>query len=273
MSGCRFSLLLAVFLATVASCRANDGALSLGGTPRLMSSHKTVSMQSEVIRMTVGEETVTVDCRFVFRNVGPACTVRMGFPDQGRGDVPGADGADFVNKKKPIKTSFQSFASYVNGRKTATKILRGAGMGEYWHVKMVRFPAKSVVRVRDVYTQPVGAQITSGRSVLSQVSYILRTGASWKGTIGSTDIFVMFQRKRPASPLRPAGLKRGQEDKTLFETDWTGDAHRVYWRGFAAPTVQGNTLHFRRRNWRPTDRSDLYLAFDNRGPGTESAKP
>lgn len=258
---------LAVGFALALPARANDGALSKGGTPRLISGHSSVSMQSEVIRMTIGEETITTDCRFVFKNDGPACTVRMGFPDQGIGDVPGADHEEPEGSKTPARGTFRSFRSYINGKPVPTKVIRSGEPGGYWHVKEVRFPAKSTVTVRDVYTQIVGAQITGANSVLSQAVYILRTGASWKGNIGSTEVLVTFRRPRPTLPLEPMALKRGSEEDTLFRTDWTKASNRIYWRGFAIPTASGNTLRFVRKNWRPTDRSDLYLAFDNRGPG------
>jgi hypothetical protein len=254
--------LLAVLCLPLSAVRANDGAISMGGTPRLLSSHKTVSMQSEVIRMTVGEEKITTDCRFVFKNDGPAVTVRMGFPDQGRGDVAGAE--ENEPPGTPLRGTFITFKSYVDGKPIATKIVKGENVGDYWHVKDVRFPANSTVIIRDVYTQIAGTQITGVNTLLGQASYILHTGASWKGNIGSTEVLVTFQRKRPTLPLEPAVLRREVQDKVLYDTDWSKDSHRVYWRGFAIPTVKGNTLRFYRTNWKPTPRSDIYLAFDNK---------
>ena len=60
---------------------ANDASLSTSGTPKLMSGHPSISMESEVVRMLIGKEKVSVNCEFVFVNHGPATTVRMGFPD------------------------------------------------------------------------------------------------------------------------------------------------------------------------------------------------
>jgi hypothetical protein len=67
--------------------RANDGGIAWGGNPRLLQSHPSVTMQSEEINITVRNETVTADCRFVFRNDGKATKVRMGFPAEGAGDM------------------------------------------------------------------------------------------------------------------------------------------------------------------------------------------
>jgi hypothetical protein len=56
------------------ACRAdaNDTELSSGGTPRPLTGNTTVSMRSEQVRVEIGDTHVTVDCRFVFHNQGPA---------------------------------------------------------------------------------------------------------------------------------------------------------------------------------------------------------
>ena len=78
-------VVVAGLLALGVRASANDGGIHMGGSPGLLHGHPTVTMTGEVIKMTVDDAKVTVDCRFVFTNNGPACTVRMGFPDQGVG--------------------------------------------------------------------------------------------------------------------------------------------------------------------------------------------
>ncbi len=135
---------------------ANDGGISMGGTPRLLSGHPSVSMTSEVINIVVDKDGYTVDCRFVFTNTGPACAVRMGFPDEGSGanDPDEENGAEDIQHTPP-RTTFTSFRSYIDGNPAATKLVRGSEEGHYWHTKMVRFPANGVRRIRDVYTQRI----------------------------------------------------------------------------------------------------------------------
>ncbi len=58
------------FGCTPLSALANDGGISMGGTPRLLSGHPSVEMQSEVINMKVGDKQVEVECNFVFVNTG-----------------------------------------------------------------------------------------------------------------------------------------------------------------------------------------------------------
>ncbi|MEP6757329.1 MAG: hypothetical protein ABJA67_17630, partial [Chthonomonadales bacterium] len=76
------SALGTVFLVSGSSpTMANDGGISMGGSPKLLKGHPSVIMQSEIIRLNVKSEYVEVDCNFVFVNRGKKCTVRMGFPD------------------------------------------------------------------------------------------------------------------------------------------------------------------------------------------------
>lgn len=178
---------------------ANDGGISYGGSPRLLEGHPSVSMQSEVIRMTVGPDKATVDCRFVFRNSGAACRVRMGFPDQARGaDNPEEDSEGGPAPKTKPQSAFTSFRSYVDGHLVPTELIHGAHGGNWWHAKVVAFPAHRTVNVRDVYTVPLGGQIID-RGSMSQTSYILHTGSSWHGPIGRSEVDVTFT---PQSAVR-----------------------------------------------------------------------
>lgn len=260
------SVLFCVGLVSAAS--ANDGGISFGGSPGLLKGHPTVLMRSEVIRMTVGEEVVTVDCRFVFENSGPACTVRMGFPDEGRG----ADDPDEDEPHNPPTGTFTSFRSYVDGHPVATQLIRAAARSRYWHAKTVVFPAHSRHVVRDVYTVTVGAQITPVNSNAHQTSYILHTGASWHGPIGRTEVIVKFDRKRMTGPLAPQRVTAGQLRKSrgspVWGRDWSKQRNRVYYQGPSRPEVDGTTLRFLRSNWRPASKDDIYLVFDNQKAGS-----
>src|SRR5205085_272313 len=71
-----FAVIAIGTLLLVATARANDGGIAFGGSPGLLEGHQSVSMANEVVRMTVGDENATVDCRFVFKNNGPACVAR-----------------------------------------------------------------------------------------------------------------------------------------------------------------------------------------------------
>ncbi len=97
---------------------ADDGGISFGGSPHLLKGHKSVSMRTEQIRIDVHEKIINVDCKFVFHNDGPACTVRMGFPDEGLGAAEPYQGFPVPTGAK-LKATFESYVSYVDGKKLA----------------------------------------------------------------------------------------------------------------------------------------------------------
>jgi hypothetical protein len=258
----RAFVLIAASLALWSGASANDGGIAFGGSPGLLKGHPTVSMQSELISITVGEQNVMADCRFVFQNDGPACTVRMGFPDQGEGseDPDEAAGPDW--RGKPAAGTFTSFKSYVDGRPAASKLIRADRPGQFWHTKLVSFPAGGRRIVRDLYTVRGGAQLTRFNSSVHQTSYILHTGSSWHGPIGRTEVRVSFRRRGMSAPLSSIRVTRSQ-GAAVWERDWSRNHSRVFYRGPARDQVCGMSLIFIRENWRPTPQDDLFLFFDN----------
>jgi|SRR5579862_4832250 len=138
---------------TVLPCAAlaNDTNLTYGGSPRPLNGKGTVSMQSEVVKLDVRDGYVWVDCRFHFVNFGPACKVRVGFPDEDN-DIE----MDINGKPPPLTSSFRSFRSWVAGKEVHTSLTRNDTTGTVWHVKTVEFKANQPLEVRDLYTVDVG---------------------------------------------------------------------------------------------------------------------
>ncbi|HRF60547.1 MAG TPA: hypothetical protein PLH94_11640 [Fimbriimonadaceae bacterium] len=100
----------------------NDAALNWGGTPKLMDAHPTVRMVDEKITIVVGADMTTADCRFTFRNDGPACTVRMGFPDRADGAAdPDEELTEEEMKAPPKRGGMERFQSWVNGREVLSR--------------------------------------------------------------------------------------------------------------------------------------------------------
>lgn len=243
-------------LAPGAPARADDGWIGYGGSPRLLRGHPSVRMVSEAVRMEVGEREVRVDCRFLFRNDGPARSVRMGFPDE-------ADRYDEQDRSGYLR----SFPSYVEGRPVRTELLHAPTKALFWHAKTVRFPAHASVRVRDVYRIRVGVQDQTsyrGRTdfVYRQASYTLHTGASWRGRIDRAEIDVVFQRKRPRPPMRLVRAEHGEADRRL-EHPSSFTPSTVFYAGPCRPVAHGNTFRFVRTHWKPRLRDDLWLFFDS----------
>jgi hypothetical protein len=197
------ALLLAALFCAVVPARANDASLDLSGSPRLMAGHPSVRMQSERIFLRVEKNRVQADCRFTFVNTGPACVVRMGFPDDSY------ERRASASTDAPFKSGFTSFQSYVDGRAVPTRTESAAdsptagGDNTLWRVKMVAFGARgkrnSVRRVREVYTVPIGSELTF---LSSLAGYTLHTGSSWKGPIGKSEVEVLFARPLGRRALR-----------------------------------------------------------------------
>ena len=244
-------------VACLGTALANDANLSVGGTPKLMSGHATVRMEREKIVMTIGEATTTVVCDFWFKNDGPACAVRMGFPDEG-------SATEELDPSGKVSSNFDTFKSWVDGRSVQTKLV--AGEGEAWHVKAVRFGAHALVHVRDTYESKTGSGIASAgdsQGGCLWAEYTVHTGSSWKGSIGKTEILVTFKRELVPHRLKllSARLVGNDGDGRALKKGPFPKAGTIVWRGVSKPTVRGRTLRFLRTNWRPSDDDDLNLWF------------
>lgn len=258
-------VLVAVCLQFLSSpAAANDTELTNGGTPKALNGNTTVSMRREYVKMVIGEKWVTVDCRFTFRNRGPARLVRMGFPDEG-----GDPGEDPDAQPKTPKGTFTTFQSWVNGRPVRTRVIKSAEPGSVWHEKMVQFPAYGTLEVRDRYTVEVGSSVAFSPLSARLARYVLHTGASWQGNIGRSEIEVVFQRKSVPSPI---AVKRMPEidSRGRPEGNQSFEMRSLYYEGPSTPTVMGKTLRFVRTNWRPTKSDDILLLFDLSRPKTIS---
>lgn len=260
MKSFSFSALL-LLLGTVAM--ANDGGISLGGSPGLVNGHPSVRMEKEVIRMTVGEQSVTVDCRFTFTNHGPATTVRMGFPDYGLGaNDPYEERNTEWDKTKPVSV-YTSFRSWVDGKRAPTELVRSKVENQAWQAKMVTFDQGQTREVRDLYTMPLGGGVFDSAGSISEAGYVLHTGASWHGSIGSTLVVVTFNRKDMPGPLR-AIYGKSVEDIMSGKVGSPASKNEVICAGPGNPTASGKTLTFKRTNWIPTESDDIYLFFNYR---------
>jgi hypothetical protein len=251
-----FAVSAAALAILAPSARADDGAISFGGLPRLLSGSTSVAMQSEIVRMTVGSRTVTVDCRFVFKNSGPACTVRMGFPDQGDGDESDSTGT---------KGTFLTYQSSVDGVPVPTEVLQGTSSDHFWHAKTVHFDRGSVRLVHDIYTTYLGDQIaSSGDAAYDQTYYVLHTGSSWRGVIGRAEVDVTFLPGTTLLPIRLLPLSAIPGNNPAL---WSWSAARpgtVVYRGPCKPLVSGNKLVFIRKNFKPQYLDDILLYFHYR---------
>jgi hypothetical protein len=252
-------LLLAAATFTVG---ANDGGIEWGGSPKLLKGHPSVQMVSEHIKIEVQQQQIVVVADFVFKNHGKATTVRMGFPDFGEGasDVEEGSGTEVMKTPPPTETPLRNFESWVNGKKVKTELIRADRPGAFWRAKSVSFKSGETIRVRDRYLTAGGAQITMYNRLVKCVPYIVHTGSSWRGNIGSTLIDVKFRTPEVKMPLRPHPISV-LKGKRPWET-WIEDKPgTVIYSGFKLTAVGRDSLRFERKNWRPQKSNDLMIFY------------
>ena len=250
-------LLLVGLGALCCVARADDAEVSYGGSPSALKGTGQVTMQSEVVLLDIGPSSVKADCQFVFKNTGKATTIRMGFPD---GDSQEEDEQD---KKAPPQSSFTSFTSFVDGSAVPTSLVRGADWS--YHVKTVSFPANGIRRVREVYTVPLGGNVSGNETAY----YVLETGASWRGPIGRMEVIARFRRSKRAHPTTGNTFQdvRAFSHKSLgenssYETKWARpNEEAVLYDGPGAPQKEHNVLRWVKTNIRPTSKDNIFLVF------------
>lgn len=239
---------------------ADDGWVGNGGNPSTLNGkHATVRMADEVVRIHVGKNDTKVDCLFHFVNEGPATTVRMGFPDQ-----------DSSREEGP-KSVFSRYESWVDGKKTRCKFEGSEDLG-FWQTKSVSFGAHQTRTVRDRYTVTTGSGYQGGKSYMHYANYVLHTGNTWKGSIGSVKVVVDFDgsffRAESAVPSSVLESKIHPKDgnyddqfaKTL-DSVLSRNKHTVFWAGFAKPSLKGGVLTFTAKNLQPAEGDDIALVF------------
>jgi len=183
-------LAMTVTLASISQADDGGGSIVAGGALQPTKSHPSVRMVSEVVDAKLGGSNgdisnVYVRCQFIFKNDGPAQDVVMAFPEKASsyGDPSPNDrlrGFTSWVDDKPVKITYRPSA----------KSDESEDKKEYnaWYVKTVHFDAGQTRKVVDMYASDLGAAGTSDGWTTSEFTYVLRTGASWKGRIGKATI-------------------------------------------------------------------------------------
>ena len=234
---------------------ADAGWITAGGSAHLIEGKAgTVSMQSEIIKIHVSKHMIKADCSFTFVNTGPACTVRMGFPDQV--SMPMHD------PRKHIRGSFLSFSAFADGKKLKSEIIEDNdiknGFG-VWHASSVTFGENESKVVRHIYTVRPGIVPVSDESntCAKSVYYILKTAASWGKPVKQGDIYVTFDR------LAIPGALKIDLDKELDPDEWNRHSpQNIVWMGNIKPNLEGRTVHFAFANLVPTADDNILLLYD-----------
>jgi len=203
-------LLVFLLFTLAAPALADDTAIQgVGGAVSAMEEHPSVVMEEMEVAIDLYPHRAEVECGYLFRNTGPAVTVRMGFPEGGN---------QAGRSKHPA--GFTTFHTTVDGKSVPTRIegftvSPHSGEWQRWRVKAVSFAAGQTRRVTVQYTAPLGIWST-GEGKLFR--YEVRTGSSWNGPIGSAKMLLRGHYDPDRGWLRaPAHFRR--TGPTAFE--WT----------------------------------------------------
>jgi hypothetical protein len=227
---------------------ADDAALTTGGLPRMMTSHPSISMTCEVVKLTVHGETIDTDCTFWFTNSGSASTVNMGFPDFGM--------FAYAQPSDTARTMFKKFQSYVDGKPVPTTLVLGKGPGEQWQTKMISFGKGATRVVHETYTTEVGG--VNSDFPVAIAPYVIHTGSSWKGPIGMATVTVNFEPDsevgKSLDVLYLSVLSKGALKHVLKPGG-------VVVLGMIRPRAVGPSLIFQRTSWKPSRTDDIMVAY------------
>ncbi|OGG46268.1 MAG: hypothetical protein A3F84_07945 [Candidatus Handelsmanbacteria bacterium RIFCSPLOWO2_12_FULL_64_10] len=202
----------------------NDAPITIsGGSATLMDERQTnISLDSEIVRIELGDTTYTVDATFRFFNHGASETVTVGFPNHGIG---------FFSELQ----DFLDFKTWVNDEKSEFKEIRGSLVTTghradsasaeaferdfsearfrdetRWFVKEVTFQGKKETTTRVRYVAPY---VFAGRTAI----YLYGTGKAWKGEIGRAAFVIRTSPDAWVNQVRfPSGVDREIRGSRFF---------------------------------------------------------
>jgi hypothetical protein len=212
---------------------ANDSSFGAAGAPYPRPTpNRDIRMVAEIVRVRFLTDTARVSCLFTFRNEGNAQRVVIGFPDENFGDV-------------PEQGLIRWFRSWVDDREVAVRRAVVKRVVDYegtyvWWLKDVAFAAGQTVRIRNEYEIRYSENVEGTR----WFTYILSTGAGWKGTVGEAAVTIDLGRVPPATVF---GLGLPQLRPGLAVSP--------------GAQLRGRTLRWHFSNFEPTKQHDIRVAW------------
>ncbi len=205
---------------------ANDAPVSGvgGGVKRLTGKHPSVRMVRETIRMDVYPAYYDVDVTFDFYNDGPACTVKMGFPERGYGGINGD-----TYRREP---SFLRFNTWVDGnavtaRRQQADVGEGGDFLAYW-VKDVTFTAGQRRAVRVAYRSNNGDLYFGehggyGAQVFGHYAPYHFTGGNWKGLVEQSTLRINLHLPGAYAVRCSEAMTLGKDGLTHLWKHWPAE--------------------------------------------------
>lgn len=224
-----FCFLVLMFLIFSQMAMANDASLSAeGDNVGPFKGTPPITMEKEVVNVKMTHAKSYVDAVFYLRNTeNKKITLLVGFPDEPatakelKSDFPSYQGIlkDFRVQVNNQPVSFTSKKQILKKK----RFNRSYVLWKVWEMTFAPYERKVV---RNSYW------VENGRSVLGHVgfSYILRTGATWKGNIGRADIIVTLKGIHPGELKTKANAYlEGRETRFTTSTNFKLQANRLVW--------------------------------------------
>ena len=199
----RLVLTTAVLVCCVEAARADiapDPLAAMGNVQLMKGKAPDIRMASEEVNITLHPSFAVVDATFVMANDGAEQKLEIGFPGQGV----------MVDGRFSAHMAIHGLKAWVNGvevpavAKEVSFTERAGPPGsnykrerrETWHLFNAVFSKKGTTTVRVKYGVVAKlhygqGSIGDGPPPLDEVWYVLHTGASWKGAIGSAVVRVV----------------------------------------------------------------------------------
>jgi hypothetical protein len=196
---------------------------SLGRTPEGVFPIKESDVVMEAEDITVDLEKNTVECSFLFHNTGKSKNVYMGFPGKVYNQEDGL--TDVANLE------LSNFKTFVKGKELAVKhekadrdntVKTNELIYSEYFTFTVPFNADEKINVKNTY------KFTPSNNSIGQVfsGYVLKTGAMWKGKIGTAKITFKLGNIKPyeIEELQPEGFKFAKDtlvwERSNIEPDY-----------------------------------------------------
>lgn len=209
------AVLVLLVLCMVMSCLpltalADDATLGGTGITVYPIDDTKVVMEKEIIDITVKDGKTYVNCQFYFHNTGGKTTLLVGFPTMNPGwngydeesdeDMPDdyIDDEALDGLQGDLNTELYRFRTFIHGKRVPVKIAEGLkpegnnSDGLYfpkWYTWEMTFTADERVKVVNRYYM----ENSLGGENSEWTNYILRSGSTWSGHIGSVTVRMKFE--------------------------------------------------------------------------------
>jgi hypothetical protein len=213
-----------LFFCVFSTAHSNDsGIIAVGGSWVVMKGkHPSVQMEREKIEMNVYADYYDVTAEFIFRNNGGECSVYMGFPESGFGDM---------NSYNDSVSAFIKFSTMVDGVTADAKRERVRGEFNdydaylaYW-IKEVSFKEGQTRKVSVKYRSPLGTGISAFYNGTDNFVRYTFSGGNWQGKVQESNLKIYFHIPVEVRPSEKFDLKKVNDHYEYNRTFWEAEEY------------------------------------------------